>query len=117
MSNFGEFLSKLGNLHDCSVTLFEWKPDKASMGFEIEDLHFNFEGFPEYKGPMPGRIELEGLQHVDIVVSGIEGPLTVYEFSLVEESPDASVGSITFWPSGRISVVYRQAVFPGIPLP
>ena len=50
MSDFGEFLLRLGYLDDCTVTLFEWKPRKQNMAFEIEDLYFNFEGLPEYKG-------------------------------------------------------------------
>jgi len=117
MSDFGEFLLRLGYLHDCTVTRFEWKPDQKSMAFEIEDLYFNFEGLPEYKGPTPGRIVLEGIQHVSIEIREFEGPLRVYEFSLVKERADTADVSVSFSPSGKISVVYQRATFPVIPLP
>jgi hypothetical protein len=118
MSNLGEFLSRLGNLHDCTVTLFEWRPDDRRVTFAIEDLYFNFEGLPEYRGPLSGRIVLEEVQRVDIDLGGIEGPLRVDEFAVVvEESSDASAVSVTFWPTGRIEVAYRRAVLPDLPLP
>ena len=118
MSNLGEFLSRLGNLHDCTVTLFDWRPDDRRMTFAIEDLYFNFKGFPEYRGPLAGRIVLEEIQRVDINLGGIEGPLRVDEFAIVVEgSSDASAVSVTFWPTGKIEVAYRRAVLPDIPLP
>ena len=73
MSNLGEFLSRLGNLHDCTVTLFEWRPDDRRVTFAIEDLYFNFEGLPEYRGPLSGRIVLEEVQRVDIDLGGMSG--------------------------------------------
>jgi hypothetical protein len=61
MTGFSEFLSRLGLLHDCTVTLFEWRPEQKKLVFEIEDLYWNFEGLPEYRGPKPGQISLEDI--------------------------------------------------------
>jgi hypothetical protein len=115
--DFGEFLSRLGHLHDCTVRLLEWNPDEERMGFEIEDLYFNFAGLPEYPGPMPGRIVLEGIQRVDIEIRGFADPLRVFEFSSVKDGPDMSVATVTSSPSGKVAVTYRHATFPVITLP
>jgi hypothetical protein len=117
MSDLTEFLSKLGNLHDCTVQLFEWRPQQKRMAFEIEDLYFNFEGLPEYRGPTAGVIVLEEIERVDIEIRNFEGPLRIYDFSCVKEGRPSSVVSLSFVPSGKIGVVYRRAVFPIIPLP
>jgi hypothetical protein len=117
MTRFGEFLFRLGNLHDCTVTLIEWRPDQRAMGFEIEDLYWNFEGLPEYPGPLAGRIVLEGVEHVAMAFRGIEGPLRVGDF-LAEEQGEARLAvAITFWPSGKIEVNCSRVVFPDIFLP
>jgi hypothetical protein len=117
MNDFGGFLSRLGNLHDCNVTRFDWKPLQNWIGFEIDDLYFNFEGLPEYQGPLPGRIELEDVQHVAVRLDSIVGPLRIYDFLVRNQDSGTSVVSVTFWPHGKIEVAYRRAVFPSIALP
>lgn len=117
MTDFSEFLTRLGNLHDSTVTLFEWKPDGKSIAFEIDDLHFNSEGLPEYVGPTPGRIVLRGVQHIDIEMRGVKGPLRIYDFCVLDEGPEMLTVSITFAPAGKIGIICQGAVFPDIPLP
>jgi len=36
MGTFSEFLAKLGHLHDCTVTLIEWKPNAKSIVIEMD---------------------------------------------------------------------------------
>lgn len=60
MKGFAEFLHSLGNLHDCTVTRLEVEGRTKTMTFSIKDIYWNFEGLPEYRGPLPARIVLEG---------------------------------------------------------
>jgi hypothetical protein len=117
MTRFGEFLSRLGNLHDCTVALFEWRPDQRAVGFEIEDLYFNFENLPEYRGPLTGRIALEGVEHLAMDFRGIQGPLRVDEFTVEERGETRMAVAITFWPTGKIEANCSRIVFPDISLP
>ena len=117
MTRFGEFLSRLGNLHDCTVTLVEWRPDQRAMGFEIEDLYFNFEGFPEYPGPLAGQIVLEGVGHVAMDFPGIQGPLRIDDFLAQQQGEARLAVAVTFWPTGKIEVSCGRVVFPDIVLP
>lgn len=117
VKEFAEFLTKLGNLHDCTVSSFEWMPDKKAMAFEIEDIYFNFEGLPEYKGPLAGRIVLERLERVDIDFVSIKGPLRIDDFVVLNASQDAPEASITFWTGGKIVATFQLVAFPDISLP
>lgn len=117
MDDFGEFLLRLGNLHDCTITRLEWKAAEKRIDFEIEDIYFNFEGLPEYKGPTPGLITLAETQSVAIELHAADGPLRVYEFSAIKEASGTLAVSISLWPSGKISVRHRRAIFPVIALP
>ena len=117
MTRFGEFLSRLGNFHDCTVALVEWRPDQRAMGFEIEDLYFNFESLPEYPGPLAGRIVLEGVELVAMDFPGIQGPLRIDEFSVEERGEARLAVTITFWPTGKIEANCSRIVFPDISLP
>ena len=86
------------------------RPEARSIEFEIEDLYFNFEGLPEYRGPKPGRIVLEGVDCVEMEIHELKGAMRVYEFSLVNEDADISMVSVSLWPYGKIEVTYRCAV-------
>jgi hypothetical protein len=115
MNELVTFLSKLGNLHDCTVMQFEWLPEKKSVIFVIEDIYFNFKGLPEYRGPVGGRIALEGVRRIDIELRGIEGHLRIDDMSVIKEDADTSTISTTFWPTGKIGVAFQHASFPALP--
>jgi hypothetical protein len=112
VSNFGKFLRDLGLLHDCTITLFTLKPEARSIEFEIKDLYFNFEGLPEYGGPKPGRIVLEGIECVEIEIHELMRDMRIFEFSLVKEGADSSIVSVSLGLYGKIEVTYRRALFP-----
>ena len=117
MTEFSEFLSQLGLLHDCTVTLFEWQPEKKKFVFEIENLYWNFEGLPEYRGPKPGQISLEDVQRVEINIESNERSLRIYEFSVGREGSGMFNVLVTFSLAGKIAVTCQHAVFPDILLP
>jgi hypothetical protein len=111
IAELDNFLSELGNLHDCTITRLEWKPDNQSLIFEIRDIYFNFEGLPEYKGPKPATITLEQAQLVEGEINALQLPLWIYEFSLSlnNEIPRAIV---SFWPEGKIEIAFGRVTFP-----
>ena len=117
MTRFGEFLSRLGNLHDCTLTLIEWRPDRRAIGFEIQDLYFNFENLREYPGPLAGRIVLESVELVAMDFPGIQGPLRIDDFLAQQQGEARLAVAITFWPTGKIEVTCGRVVFPDIFLP
>ena len=114
MTDFRELLSRLGNLHDCTVALIEWRPDEKTMGFEIADLYFNFEGLPDYPGPLAGRITLEGVEHLTIDFHDISGPLRINEFLVEKESQAGVAVAITFWSAGTLRVTCGRIAFPDV---
>ncbi|OAF17515.1 hypothetical protein AYJ54_05040 [Bradyrhizobium centrolobii] len=117
MKDFSNFLTRLGNLHDCTITLFEWRPEQNSISFEIEDLYFNFEGLPEYPGAQSGRLVLEEVQLVSIDVRDLERPLRIDDFTVEANTPSAAAVSVTLQPRGRISIRCQRATFPDVGLP
>ena len=108
--SFADFLSSLGLLHDCTVTRLDWKPNAKTMKFEIEDLHFNFEGLPEYRGPISGRIVLEGARIVDGQIADVTKLVRIYEFEVIK----SNTARITFSPAGRIVVTWERAIYPTV---
>lgn len=117
MNDFHTFLSRLGNLHDCIVTQFNWRPDEKTIELEIGDLYFNFAGLPEYAGPTPGRIVLEGVKKLYAELEDLNGQVKIYDFTCEEIGQNIFTALITFSPAGRVSVSYRHAIFPDITLP
>jgi len=114
MSDFGDFLYELGNLHDCTITHIEWKPDLRRMIFEIEDIYWNFEGYPEYKGPRPGTITLEDIQHVEGDINNFHTPLIISDFCVISENNNISQASVAFWSGsgGKIEIAFGRVTFP-----
>jgi hypothetical protein len=109
MKNFYEFLEKAGGMHDATVTCIAWLPNERRIEFFLEDIYWNFEGFPEYPGTQPGTITLSGVSHLDIDLE-TDGPLRIYDFSPDEDESDVVL--ITFWPGGKIRVRFSSANYP-----
>lgn len=110
MLEFQKFLSQLGNLHDCTLLRFEWNSAETRVELEIEDLYSNFEGLPEYKGPTPGKIILEGVSSVGMDIEGLKGALKIYDASVT--GTDKTTISISFWPSGKINLACQNVSLP-----
>jgi hypothetical protein len=114
MTSFGEWLSQLGNLHDCTVRHLVWSRENKTIEFDIEDVCFNFEGTPAYNGPVPGRVLLEGVESVDIARS-CSGPLRIFEMMLVQTDNGSSFVNTSFWPAGKINVRCRRVLHSDVP--
>lgn len=114
MNDFSKFLHILGNMHDCTVTIFEWRPMSKTVILGIEDLLFNFEGLPGYPGPLSGQIEFEDVDFVEFDIAGARSGLRIYEFNVLNEEDISCIVSVSFTPSGKISFNYGRALFPDI---
>jgi hypothetical protein len=112
MIGFRQFLERFGALHDCGVTRVDWKIEDKRFEIEIDDIWSNFEGLPEYQGPQAGRIGLEGVTNVHMDIDDIQGPLKIYDLSVSTDVKGLPKLFATFWPSGRIEVVFRSATYP-----
>lgn len=114
MTEFFEFLHRMGLMHDCRVLALNWKPAEQRLEFQIDDLYSNFLGLPDYPGPHAGTIALAGVSDLNIAIGHAEF-LNIDEFEPSGGSPDHV--SVKFWPSGRITARFASAIFPKCLLP
>jgi hypothetical protein len=110
------FLEHMGGLHDAVVRQLIWEPEAKTLRLEIKDLCNNFEGLPEYPGAVPGAIELQGVERIGFDIDTDEKRLNIDEFLVEAESAGKYLASISFWPTGRLTLSYRVADFPEVRL-
>jgi hypothetical protein len=116
MNDLSLFLEQLGGLHDCVVREIAWKPATRTIRLEIEDLCSNFEGLPEYPGAIPGSIELHDVEQVSFDIETDEERLNIQEFLVETQISGKCRASVSFWPTGRVTALYRNADFPQVTL-
>ena len=56
-----QWLLDHGSLHD--TLILAWHAQDGITTLRLNDVWWNFEGFPEYKGPKPGSLVISGTQH------------------------------------------------------
>ena len=111
---FEEFLAKLGSLHDCCISNLRIDAEAGSIEFTIDDLYSNFEGLPEYQGPLSGVIILHGVTDIDTDIQEFSERLNVYDIVSREIATDAGRISMAFWPSGKLSASYKTVLFTSL---
>lgn len=116
MKELKSFLEQMGGLHDAVVRELAWKPEAKTLRLEIEDLCSNFEGLPEYPGPISGAVELHGVDQISFDIDTSEKRLNIHEFLVETHSAGKCQASISFWPTGQITASYRDANFPQVAL-
>jgi hypothetical protein len=117
LTDFGTFLNDFGDLHDCTVTQFAWNGAKRTATFEIEDVWWNFEGLPEYGGPIPGTIVLEDVQKIEVEFREGGEFLIISEFTLVPHDSDSSTATVWFRGNGKIVADFGRVSFPEVARP
>jgi hypothetical protein len=116
MKDLRIFLEQLGGLHDAVVHELVWKPDARTIRLEIEDLCSNYEGLPEYPGAISGSIELHDVEQVNFDIKTDEKRLNIHEFLVETQSSGKIQASVSFWPTGRMTALCRNADFPQVTL-
>lgn len=116
MTTLKEFVERLGGLHDAVVTRLAWLPEDQSLRIAIEDVCSNFEGLPEYPGATPGEIELNNVKQIRFEIDTSEKHLCIHDFTVEKIDATQYESAVTFWPSGRITVLHANASFPSVSL-
>ena len=112
MNTFAASLGDLGGLHDAKVSKLVLDLAERSFCIDVDDIHSNFEGLPEYTGRKPGRIQLHGIGQVRISVDLNTDEFNIHEFSATETNEGAGTASIKFWPAGKIEMNFASVEFP-----
>jgi hypothetical protein len=112
MSDFSNHLERLGLLHDSRVTQINLDIHECFLRLEIDDIHSNYLGLPEYPGPEPGTVILAGVSELTIqMLPGVKG-LSIYEFIVTPEiSGEGGLAEIRFSPEGIIEAKFRSAKY------
>jgi hypothetical protein len=116
MFNFRSFLNAMGNLHDTSIEMLAWDPKAGTVVLKLDDIYWNFEGFPEYPGPQPASITLRGVSSLIIDLRHGE-PAHIDDFTVEIETPEKGIATIALWPSGKIVVAFTSVDMPSYPVP
>ncbi|CAN5369568.1 hypothetical protein BH10PSE9_BH10PSE9_18550 [soil metagenome] len=123
MHDFPQFLESLGTLHDCTVVRLDLDAAAETLSFDIEDIYWNFEGTPVYRGPVPGRIVLEGVKSLRLDVQWDSATprhgqkFLISEFTAAVQSDGGFVVTVFFWapgPGSKITARCARATFPVI---
>lgn len=100
------FSFEYGNFHDCRVTAFEVRPADKSLLIAVDDLYSNFLDLPEYKGPMPVKFILSGVEVLDVNVEIKDGELNIFDMEFMQNEDEARCSVvIKFSPGGSAEAV------------
>lgn len=99
-----EYFHSFGNLHDARINGFHWLPEEKRLHISIDDLNSNFEGLPEYEGPKPGMIILEGVSEIEAGICPTGDSLNIYDFTADMIEKELVSVDIRCWPGGKICV-------------
>ena len=112
MSTLNNIIEALGGLHDSRVIRLVWLPEGKSLEFQIEDFYSNFEGLPEYKGPLSGSLVFRGIEHIEFNLDTEEKHLNIYEVIISASPVRGLMAKVTFRPSGNIILHFNDAIYP-----
>jgi hypothetical protein len=91
----GEFLRKLGGLHDARITTISWSSKEARLVMVLDDLYSNFEGLPEYEGRAPVSLIFEGVLRLALTIDPVTSNVSVFACEAARQT------------QGPITVVFR----------
>lgn len=98
------FFSKLGDLHDAKILLFEWNPIRGEIAFAIDDLYANFEGLPEYEGAQSVRLVLNGVSDFEVNAISDRFPMRIMGFEVEEDPAESKLRVLVNMATGFIRV-------------
>ena len=78
-----QLIQSLGGLHDSEVVSLVWTPAQAEVRMALEDINANFDGLPEYEGPVPAIFVFSGVTDVEWTVDSPDSRLKIYDWDLV----------------------------------
>ena len=103
MEGIVQLIESLGDLHDATVTEFLWLPAQLRFELEIEDIYWNFEGEPDYAGPVKGRFIFSEVSNFSLDMDLAEIGM-VYEWTFQEAGSIGYKCEIRFAPAGKMNI-------------
>lgn len=104
MENIPQFIESLGGLHDAALLKLVWRAAEKRMEIEIDDLHANFGGLPEYQGPTKATFVFSDVTRLNVEADLTESGLMLYDWKFEKSDAPNFACEITFSPSGRVLI-------------
>ena len=105
VDEFNDYLSRMGDLHDCVIDAILWRPAEKRIEVRFADVKANFAGLPEYMGLLPCAMTVSGVDDVVLSVASTDGRLKVYEAS-ASETTRGKLLKMRFSPSGALEASF-----------
>src|SRR5687767_12560556 len=90
---------QLGGLHDVEIERLALEGDALLL--RVADLFGNFEGLPQYPGPLPGTLTFTNAESIEMVVESAEC-LTIFSLAIGKDGDDRWDVEFRFVPGGRL---------------
>ncbi len=104
MENFRQFIESLGRLHDGKVLGLQWLPEERRFELMVKDLYADFDGLPEYKGPVRAKFVFSDVSVLSIDAVLSERGLLLHEWVMQKGDPKSYDSELKFSLSGTISI-------------
>jgi hypothetical protein len=95
------FVESLGGLHDATVSQLLWNPVDHRLELEIEDIYFDWEGYPDYPGPTKATFIFSQVKALRIEVDFTVVGLMVYDWKFHTEGTLTFKSDLGFSPGAR----------------
>lgn len=102
--NIPRLVESLGGLHDATLLKLLWRADEKCVEIEIDDLHANFNGLPEYQGPTKATFVFSQVTRLTVDANLTESGLMLYDWTFEKSGTPDYACEISFSPSGRVSI-------------
>lgn len=104
MSILARLLHDHGQFHDSRIVELLWNPTTRRVTLIVDDLDANFRGFPEYSGPIPGKLMFENVHSLNVSVETLEdSQFKIYAMELGPIAKSCSV-FVKLSPTGLIEI-------------
>jgi len=107
VDELSDYLSRMGDLHDCVIDAILWRPEEKRIEVRFADINANFAGLPEYMGLLPCAMTVSGVDDVVLSVASTDGRLKVYEAS-ASETTRRKLLKLRFSPSGSLEASFAK---------
>jgi hypothetical protein len=102
--NIYQLIRSLGGLHDATLLKLLWCAAEKRLEIEIDDLHANFSGLPEYKGPTDAIFIFSNVSRFNIEADLTGKGLMLYDWIFEKSDATNHMCQISFSPSGRMTI-------------
>jgi hypothetical protein len=109
-----QFIKSLGGLHDSVLLLLLWNAAERRLEIEFDDLYSNFEGMPEYQGPIRAKFIFNEVTKFKTNIDFTETGFKIYDWDFVRNGTPDFAFEILFSPEGRLAVDCRHIEYKAV---